>query len=164
MSSYHIQIITPFDESRITEFLVDRWGSTQLISRGLLHDGAKLPGFLAIYNNQLAGLITYNLQNDQCEITSLDSLVEGIGIGTGLIEAVRSAVLQTNCFRLWLITTNDNTSAIRFYQKRGFHLVAVHPNAVQQSRKIKTSIPLTGFDDIPIRDEIEFEIWLQERN
>jgi ribosomal protein S18 acetylase RimI-like enzyme len=164
MISYHIQIITPFDESRITQFLIDRWGSTQLVSRGVHHDGTKLPGFMAIYKNQLAGLITYHLQNGQCEITSLDSLVEGIGIGTELIEAVKSVVHQTNCFRLWLITTNDNTRAIRFYQKRGFHLVAVYPDAIQQSRKMKPTIPLTGFDDIPIRDEIEFEILLQLKN
>jgi ribosomal protein S18 acetylase RimI-like enzyme len=160
MSSYHIQIITPFDESRITQFLIDRWGSSQLVSRGILHDGAKLPGFMAIHKNQLAGLVTYNIQNFQCEITSLDSLVEGIGIGTGLIEAMKSKAQQMNCYRLWLITTNDNTHAIRFYQKKGFHLVAVYPEAIRLSRIMKPTIPLTGFDDIPIRDEIEFEIRL----
>jgi RimJ/RimL family protein N-acetyltransferase len=64
------------------------------------------------------------------------------------------------CKRVWLITTNDNTHAIRYYQKRGFDLVAIHRNAIDASRKIKPQIPLTGFDGIPILHEIEFEMML----
>jgi hypothetical protein len=59
---------------------------------------------------------------------------------------------------LWCITTNDNFPALRFYQKRGFRIVAVHPGAVERSRVMKPSIPLWGIDSIPIRDEIELEI------
>jgi acetolactate synthase regulatory subunit len=58
---------------------------------------------------------------------------------------------------VWLITTNDNPSAIRLYQKRGFDIIALHVNAVRESRKIKPEIPLKGYDDIPILYEIEFE-------
>ena len=50
--------------------------------------------------------------------------------------------------------------ALGFYQKRGFRLVAVHPGAVNESRKLKPEIPLIGNDGIPIRDEIELEIVL----
>jgi len=32
--------------------------------------------------------------------------------------------------------------------------------AVQQARKIKPEIPLLGENGIPIRDELELEIWL----
>jgi hypothetical protein len=60
-----------------------------------------------------------------------------------------------------LITTNDNTKALRFWQKRGFRLAAVHRNAVEKSRKIKPEIPLTGNDGIPIKDEIELEMALE---
>jgi len=59
------------------------------------------------------------------------------------------------------MTTNDNTAALRFYQKWGFLLVAVHRNAVEQARKLKPEIPLTGIDGIPLRDEIELEVLLK---
>jgi hypothetical protein len=36
-------------------------------------------------------------------------------------------------------------------------LAAVHPRAIEISRKLKPEIPLTGNEGIPIRDEIEFE-------
>ena len=63
--------------------------------------------------------------------------------------------------RVWLITTNDNTPAVRFYQKKGFSLVAVYRNAIEASRKLKPEIPLKGIDGIPIRDEIELELLLK---
>jgi ribosomal protein S18 acetylase RimI-like enzyme len=72
----------------------------------------------------------------------------------------KSATLK-GCRRLWLITTNDNTDALRFYQKHGFMLVAVHRNAIEESRKLKPEIPLIGNNNIPIRDEIELEMMLE---
>jgi GNAT superfamily N-acetyltransferase len=75
-----------------------------------------------------------------------------------LIDAVRQEAQRAGCKRLWLITTNDNLTALRFYQRRGFVLVAVHRNAVELSRKLKPQIPLIGEHGIPIRDEIELEM------
>jgi hypothetical protein len=36
-------------------------------------------------------------------------------------------------------------------------LVAIHENALEQSRRLKPEIPLTGLEGRPIRDELEFE-------
>jgi len=57
--------------------------------------------------------------------------------------------------RLWVTTTNDNLSALAFYQKRGFHLRHLRPGAVDETRRIKPSIPPVAGNGIPIRDEIE---------
>jgi ribosomal protein S18 acetylase RimI-like enzyme len=104
--------------------------------------------------------LTYHIDGDACEIVTLDSQREGWGIGTALIEAVKAAARQSGCGRLWLVTTNDNTHALRFYQKRGFILAALHRDAVAASRAIKPEIPFFGVDGIPIRDEIELEMSL----
>jgi len=56
--------------------------------------------------------------------------------------------------------TNDNTHALRFYQKQGFHLHALRVNALAESRKLKPEIPEVGNDGIPLRDEIELSMWL----
>jgi ribosomal protein S18 acetylase RimI-like enzyme len=108
----------------------------------------------------VAGLVTYHIAGNGCEIVTLDSLRPSLGIGTTLIESVKAAAGAAGCRRLWLITTNDNLHALGFYQKRGFRLAAVHPGAVNESRKLKPEIPLIGNDGIPIRDEIELEIVL----
>ena len=106
------------------------------------------------------GLLTYNIVGDQCEITLMQSMREGIGVGSELVGAVKGTATRVGCKRLWLITTNDNLHALGFYQRRGFTLAAVYPNALTRSREIKLGIPMTGMNGIPLRDEIELEMAL----
>jgi len=62
---------------------------------------------------------------------------------------------------VWCITTNDNVAALRFCQRRGFVLVALHRGAIARSRELKPQISETGEDGIPIRDELELELGLR---
>jgi GNAT superfamily N-acetyltransferase len=119
-----------------------------------------LAGFVAVVDGEHLGLATYRLECGGCEIVTLNSLREGIGIGTLLVEAVRSVALSNKCRRVWVITTNDNLQGLRFYQRRGFSLVAIHRNAIELSRKLKPEIPLIGLNGIPLRDELELEMVL----
>jgi ribosomal protein S18 acetylase RimI-like enzyme len=77
-----------------------------------------------------------------------------------LINNVIEKAKKCNCMRVWLITTNDNTHALRFYQKRGFEWVGFYKNSMDDSRKLKPEIPELGDDNIPIKHEIEFELRL----
>jgi N-acetylglutamate synthase-like GNAT family acetyltransferase len=106
------------------------------------------------------GLITYCIDAEQCEIVTLNSMVERIGVGSALVDAVTNAAASAQYRRVWLITTNDNVDALRFYQKRGFALAAIHRNAIEYSRRIKPEIPPLGMHGIPLRDEIELELLL----
>jgi ribosomal protein S18 acetylase RimI-like enzyme len=58
------------------------------------------------------------------------------------------------CRQVQLVTTNDNMRALRFYQRRGFRLVALHPGALERSRELKPEIPETGLHGIPLSDEL----------
>jgi hypothetical protein len=59
---------------------------------------------------------------------------------------------------MWLVTTNDNLEALRFYQRRGFVLSALRAGAVDEARReLKPMIGRVGNFGIPIRDEIELE-------
>jgi GNAT superfamily N-acetyltransferase len=161
MQDYLIRSLTQADREWVRELMLERWGSEKVVSRGVLYETGALPGFKAIRDNEPAGLVTYNIIEDNCEIVTLDSLIENIGIATALIDEVKGIAAKNGCARLWLITTNDNIHAIRFYQKRGFTITAIHCNAIAHSRQLKPQIPLTGSEGIPIRDEIEFEIRLR---
>ena len=160
MNDYTIRPVSNADKKWIADLLREWWAGPEVVCRGRLRRADELPGFIAIQSGDPAGLITYEIAGNECEIVTMNSLNEGRGIGSALIAAVHDMTVKSGCQRLWLITTNDNTAALRFYQKRGFHLVAVHRNAVEQSRRLKTEIPETGNDGIPLRDEIELEIIL----
>jgi GNAT superfamily N-acetyltransferase len=92
--------------------------------------------------------------NQECEIISLDSLREGVGIGSSLLGKVEEEASINGCLSLSVITTNDNLHALGFYQRRGFQLVELKCNAVETARIHKPSIPYIAENGIPIRDEI----------
>ena len=157
---FQIRQLSRADVDWVLHFLEERWFSTRIVRRGGVVHADRLPGFIALKDGKAVGLVTYRIDDHECEIVTLDSLVEGMGIGSALIGAVKASAVSAKCDRIWLITTNDNLSALRFYQKRGFVLVALYPNAVEQSRKLKPEIPLIGAQGIPLRDEIEIEMLL----
>ncbi len=135
-----------------------------MVSRGRVFEPAMLPGFLAIQGEYPVGLATYNLDKRSCELIILNSLISGIGIGAGLVSAVHKMAVEAGCWRLWLITINDNVKALGFYQRVGFRLATLHKNAVNVSRELKPQIPVIGQGGIPIRDEIELEMILREQD
>ena len=157
MSPFTIRPITDADRLWLHDFLVAHWGSPQMVYSKGVHQLDQLPGFAAFLGDEPVGLLTYALHGGECEIVSLDSIREGLGIGSALIRAVEEMAQQQAMSRVWLITTNDNLHALKFYQKRGYQLVQIYRNAVEQARRIKPQIPLIGNDGIPIRDEIELE-------
>ncbi|RME26780.1 MAG: GNAT family N-acetyltransferase [Candidatus Zixiibacteriota bacterium] len=160
MLSFAVREKAPADSDWVRALLRNTGGDC-VVSRGRKWFPADLPGFVAIDDaNERVGLATYRIENRECELVTLDALKKWQGIGTALLERVAAAARQAGCRRLWLITTNDNIDAIRFYQRRGMHLVAVHVDALTRSRRLKPGIPAIGCYGIPIRDEIEFELML----
>lgn len=155
-----VRPIAEVDRPAVAAILAERWGSDVIVAHGTVYQPRHLAGFLAYRGDDLAGIVTYHIIGDACEIVTINSLMEERGIGSALLEAVVGVAREVGCRRLWLVTTNDNLRALRFYQKRGLHLVALYPGAIEASRRIKPEIPLTGNDGIPIRDELELEMLL----
>ena len=157
MKLFNIVKVSDENRKEVNELLIESWASTDIVIRGKIIDGTKLDGFIALDDKTIIGLITYMFYDDVCEIVSLDSLKENQGVGTSLINKVKEVANSNNCRVLRLITTNDNINALGFYQKRGFHLTKLYPNAIDYTRKIKY-VPLIGESNIPIRDELELEM------
>lgn len=152
-----IRCLTEDDLPRPREFWTQNWGADFVIAHGELIRFDQVEGFVF---GDWDGLLTFQIRGEECEVISLDSLKQGQGIGTTLIKSIIKEAQNRNCRRLFLVTTNDNLHALGFYQRRGFELVAIHRGAVNESRKIKPTIPLIGENGIPLRDEIELEMLL----
>ena len=153
--------LTQEDLPRLRQFWKDHWGDEFVVGHGVVYYPDALDGFVMMNSDEWVGLVTYLFSGEDCEIVSIDSTREGQGIGTKLIDATVAEARQRNCKRIFLVTTNDNLKALGFYQKRGFEMVKINRGAVNDSRKIKPSIPLIGMYNIPLRDEIELEIPLK---
>lgn len=163
MSGIEIRPMEDSDREWAAGFLKKRWGSTRMVSRGRLHEADEPPGLVAVLEGKPTGLLTYRIDGAECEIVMLDAGAEGKGIGTALIEAAKEASSSAKCKRLCVVTTNDNVEALRFYQRRGFVIAAVRLNALEEARRLKPEIPLAGKHGIPLRDEIDLEMRLENR-
>lgn len=130
-----------------------------MVSRGRLFEVADLAGFVAAREGEWLGHAAYDLNRDELEIALLERVVPGAGVGSALIARCAEVALSRGLGRVWLVTSNDNLDALRFYQRRGFVLVALHRDSVTRARaELKPEIGLIGDAGIPIRDELELEL------
>ena len=158
---FYIKSIAPNHREWVDALIAQSWAGPYIVTKGKLHDAREHEGFVAVDSGEIVGCVLFCCDEcAQCEITVLESLREGRGIGTALIRAVQEVARAKGCTRLYLITTNDNTPAIHYYQRTGFELAAVHLGALTQARKLKPQIPLTGYAGMPIKHEFEFEMQL----
>jgi GNAT superfamily N-acetyltransferase len=143
-------------DRRVVEAFLAEHSATRVARLGALVDARHHPSLLAEDDGHLVGLLTYIVEADRCEILTLHTAQQWRGVGTALIEEAERVAAASGCRRLWLITTNDNVDALRFYQRRGFRLAKLHPGAVDRSREsLKPEIPEIGDHGIPLRDELE---------
>lgn len=149
-----IKEITVENREKIVSFLKEHWGSTEMVISTGIYQFDTLDGFIFEENNQIIGLVTYVIKNNEIEIISLDSLQEGKGIGSSLMKKVEYIAKQTKLQVVSLVTTNDNLNALKFYQKRNYRITSIIPNGVNKARNLKPSIPLIGHDGIPLNDEL----------
>ncbi len=160
MRGFTIRPNVSSDEPMIAALLEELWGSRNVITRGVLYDAAKLPGFLAFEGDSVVGLLTLRYEERACEVITLDAFERGKGIGTALLAEAKKEAQARGCERMWLITSNDNVAAFAFYQRQGMRMSAVYPDAITEARKLKPQIPLVGENGILICDEVEFELSL----
>ncbi len=153
----NIRDIGKHDKKWIIEILSESWGSSVVIARGLVHQADQLPGLIAEIDGKKVGLLTYTIEPEVLEIITLNVHRKREGVGKALMKQVIRIAKSKDCSRVRVVTTNDNTPAIQFYQALRFEIVAIRKGAVESSRKLKPSIPRTGFDGIPMTDEIELE-------
>ncbi|MGH6892273.1 MAG: GNAT family N-acetyltransferase [Dongiaceae bacterium] len=140
------------DDRWIRGLLYARWGGTTMVAHGEAIKVMTLPALVA---GDGGGLATYRRAADEAELVSLDAADPGHGIGTLLLDALVERLGGHGIARLWVTATNDNLSALAFYQRRGFTLRRLRPGAIGDARLLKPAIPPVASNGVPIRDEID---------
>jgi ribosomal protein S18 acetylase RimI-like enzyme len=155
LNKWTIVPVQEVEKSKVTDFFITHWGSAQMVVSSGIFQCDELDGFLALEDTgAILGLCTYTLAGNDCEMISLDSVAENQGTGTALIRRLEEEAQAKGCESVSLITTNDNLHALGFYQRRGYSIVGIFPQAVEKARRIKPEIPLVADNGIPIQDEI----------
>lgn len=103
------------------------------------------------------GALCFSEEPGGAEVVLLAADPAGRGAGAALLRGLEELGERRGWSRLRLVVTNDNTAALRFYQRRGWDLVALHAGAAQRDRLLKPELPRRGLDGIPIRHLLELE-------
>jgi GNAT superfamily N-acetyltransferase len=153
----------PAEDAVWAEDVLDRVGGRVQARRGELLDVLESGvGFVAERDGTRSGLLTYRFDEDAAELSSIVATRRRAGSGTALLAALVEAVRAARIDWIWVVTTNDNLDALRFYQRRGFRIGEVRVGAVDRARlTIKPSIAGLGEHGIPLRDEIELVLDLR---
>lgn len=149
------------DRVELENLLRLRWPDSELIIGGQFVRPEHVEGLGAFAHDRLHGIATWRTVGRVMHIVAVNAFTDLKGVGIGLIDAMVEHGKRKGMHILRATITNDNTIAMRFYQKRGFRMTALHPGMIDAMRSVKPSIPETGIDGIPIHDEVELELDLQ---
>ena len=159
MRGVAVRSMTAEDAGWADRLLSGHQGTRMTARLGELLDPLELPGLVAEVGGSPVGLLTYQVKDDQMEVLTVHAQASGRGAGSALLSAAVEEARSRGIKRLWLVTTNDNLHAIRFYLRRGMHVARVHEGAVDRDRELKPEMaPLNGENGIPMRDLVEFEL------
>jgi ribosomal protein S18 acetylase RimI-like enzyme len=153
-----IHRVTDEDRPWIAETVASAFASTRIASRGrVVEDASELDGYIAELDGRSIGVVLWLEVEGDAEIAAIVTTYRGVGAGTELLDAVVAHARESGWKRLWLITTNDNTDALRIYQRAGWHWVGFHRNSIEDLRVLKPELPRVGQHGIEITHELEFE-------
>lgn len=177
VSDLTVRHATAADRAAVDAIHEITWGGPIVVGHGVSYDLRTLPTLVAVdAAGTVLGALAYHVGGDVLEVVSVaaahsdglgaptDSTAGGQGAGSALLAAAADEAYRYGLRRLWLITTNDNLPALRFYQRRGMRITAVAPGAVDEARRRKPSIPVTGNDGIALHDELTLQLRLDGLN
>ena len=151
--------IEPSDRGFVQDQLTAAFASHQVVVWGEPIDAAALPGFVAWADDERVGLLTYRVEGGAWQVVGLVASRSGRGVGRRLLTAAKEAAEAAGAATLWLVTTNDNTDALRFYQRFGFHLSAFSRDSLTRARQtLQPALPTQGAHGIALRDELRLEL------
>jgi GNAT superfamily N-acetyltransferase len=152
---------TEADRPTVLGFHREAWGGPLVVAHDTVFDLTTLTTLVAEGpDGRLTGVLAYQLDRDSIEVVSIQAVERHGGVGTALLDAAVDVARAAGCWRLWLVTTNDNLDALRFYQRRGLRITRVDSGAVDRARQWKPTIPAVGGYGIPLHDELTLELTL----
>lgn len=160
MKDITIRLTTPNDAELVANLMEKHWGGEPLVIRAKNYYPSKLDGMVAVKGEEIIGFLFYETQGVTLEIIVFEVFDKLQGIGTKMLQQLKRIAKENGCNKIYLMTNNDNLDALRFYQRRGFHICGIHLDSMKESRKMKPGIPMTGEYGIPLRDEIDLELIL----
>src|SRR5438309_2289874 len=132
-----VRPLTDADRDWARAWITEEWGLPVVSPGGVYDDPAAMDGFVAEEDGRPVGLLFHRIDGGRCEVVALVVREQRRGHGRALMEAARAAAAETDCDRVWLITTDENPEALGFYQSLGMTETQRHLNFLDTVRQSK---------------------------
>ena len=132
-------------------------GGPVIVSSGRLYELSRQELLIAVAAEEPVGFVAFRCEGEKAEVLAIKSLHRQHGIGTTLLAHVEDVVRRRGVGEVVLVTTNDNTDALRFYQRRGYQILDFQRNAFRDVLLLKGLDPnavIIGQHGIVVRDVI----------
>jgi GNAT superfamily N-acetyltransferase len=141
----------------VLELFREDVGRTRVATLGETVDLEGLPTLVAeMEGGSVAGALAYRQHGDALHVVALatDPLWQRTGVGGHLLAEAEVVARRLGLRRLVVTASNDNLPALYFYQRHGYRIVGITPDAAAQHPELT---PTRGFADIPPMDELRLE-------
>jgi ribosomal protein S18 acetylase RimI-like enzyme len=148
--------------ARLEELALRFWGETQVECFGRAYDVLNLPALVALAGEEVAGFLSYSVEDDRMNLVMLNVVPEhqGRGLAKALLGAAVAKAQKLGLNNLVVATSNGDLPALDFYQRAGFVITDVVPGLlVEHHGRVED-----GFAGIPVRDEIRSWLALEGEN
>lgn len=147
-----VRVATDDDRAGIAGLFLTDFGRSKLVAFGEEFQLETVPAIVAELDGDLAGALAYRLHGEMLQIVALatDPEWQRSGVGARLVDHAEAVARQAGLAHVTVTTTNDNLPALYFYQRRGYRLTEVVPDAISATGG---QTGCEGFAGIPMRDE-----------
>lgn len=147
------------DKQVITDLMMGAWGSSKMMVGMQLYDvGAIEAHGLYTPDGKLLAFASWTRRGPAIILCALHALVPGQSYARTLLDQLLPIFRETEAVRIRAVTTNDNMSALVFYQRYGFRLSTLYVGAIDAYRPKVPNTRRVGEHGIPIHDAIELEM------
>ena len=148
--------LVPAPRALIASLWAARWGEP-IVTPFAAYRPDDVQGLCLRDGGTVLALVTWAAIGEEAEIVTLDAFEAGRGYGGRVLDEAERRLAAGGTRLVRLVTSNDNTRAVAFYQRRGYRLVRLHLGALDSVRRAKPGVPLTGIGGVPLRDLWEME-------
>lgn len=144
------------DRARVQELFLSDFGHMTIVAFGEAMHADREPALVAEMRDDIAGALAYRTLDNGLHIVALatDPMWQRSGVAGYLVAEAELLARREGLTRLLTSTSNDNLPSLYFYQRHGFRIVEVVPDAFTMHLKDPDTV---GFAGLPVRDEIRLE-------
>ena len=146
----------PRDRERVVSLFLADFGHLTVVAFGEEMHADREEALVAEMRDDIAGALAWRTFGDALHIVALatDPMWQRSGVGGYLVAEAELMARNLGLPRVVLATSNDNLPSLYFYQRHGYRITAVVPDAFAVQSKVPNA---PGFAGLPVVDEIQLE-------